>query len=1047
MFSMMFLAAIFMSMKSEVQHISKTYPRETLASRIHNISKDYNVNIGYRPEQCDFEIPEVTLMNAGIEQALTISLDSTLFAYRKKTDNTFVVYKKEQQQKQPIEGKGIIKGKITDEKGESLPGANVWVPALQIGAVTDSDGNYSFSVLSGTYTIEISFISYQAQQVTMVKVSEGKTTPLNVKLLPATEDIEEVKVTAEYKRESTKALYAIQKETVSLTDGISAEQIKQLPASNVAQVLKKVSGITVKSDKYVVVRGMSERYNNVQLNSSSLPSTEPNRRNFSFDIIPSNLIENVVVHKTFSPDLPGEFAGGLVNVNTISIPQKNFFSISVGTGINTNSTGKDFYSTKRQNGDYFGGAKDRVWYKRTFDPELYYSDYDLDAPGENMLAQITNIPNNWGLYKYKAQPKQSYAISFGKPFEINNSNTIGLVVAGTYQHNEEIEDFWAKYRKNEGDTTNFANKYKFNTTIGAIGNVAWRNKNGTKVNFRNLYNRRFSYSNIVQEIESLENDVVTFSYYSSIKMNTLWQTRFDGEHKLIGDNLVVDWFADYSKMNRKQPDDSNSSGIIKEKYEERNYLLYYDFQGINPNNGMSVYADELTENQKNIGLNLTSTFNMLGNKQKVKAGYSGSFRSSDYDQISLVVVKGNQALIGLPDKELGKPEHYGVGKLSYTSITGNSVLGQGYEGNQAIHAGYLMAELLPLKKLAINGGVRLEHEIMDVRTSQRMRTEDGQHWVDSTITYPSTKYLPSLTLIYKITNEAQLKAAWNKTLTRVDFKERSAFQYYDVEERGFMLGNGGLESGYAKNYDLRFEWYPKPGEIISIGTFYKYFVKPIELITYNEQSGGYRFMYFNLDDATTKGLEFDLRKSFGFISPTAKFLNNLYVSANFTLLDGDVTYNAQKLAIEAQGLDYEEDSTSHFDPVRSRTLQGLSPVIYNVGVNYQGKRLEASININHTGRTLILAGTTIELDEYDAPYDQLDAQLNIKFFDQRMNVKLNVSNLLNKSYIRYRNYNPNDVNMPYSEDPEKLDYNPDYDWTLKRINKGTSYSISLSYKF
>ncbi len=993
-----------------------------------------------------------TYTNQTIKYVLNQQFENSPLIYQ-ASGNGIIVKANEIQKSETKSSKpGKISGIILDENGEPLPGATVYISELSKGAVTDIDGTFLLdNIAVGIYTIEVSFISYQKQQLTNVEILSGKNTPLNVQLKPLTTDIGEVTVSAEYKRETVQALYALQKKTVSLTDGISAEQIKQLPASDVAQVLKKVSGITIQNDKYVTVRGMSERYNNVQLNSSSLPSTEPNRRNFSFDIIPSSLVDNVVVHKTFSPELPGEFAGGLVNVNTISIPQETFLTVSVGTGFNTVSTGKDFYTTRRETADYFGGSNDRVWYNRTFDTDKYFSDFDLSEPGENQLKQIANIPNNWGLLKYKAQPKQSYSISYGKPLEINANNTIGLVIAGTYSHSEKIDDYWERTRTNLGDTTFFAYKYKFKTNIGAIANIAWKNKNGHRINFRNLYNRNFLHENTVKKSEDLDNPGdIYYGYYSTEKMNTLWQTRLDGEHNLLGENLVFDWFADYSSVDRVEPDSRNAKGQVVEEYDDMDYVINYDYSGLDPGKGLSIFANELNESKKNVGANLTTKFDFLHNEQKIKTGYCGSFRTSSFDQGSFLVWNNNlnlQALTGLSDVEMGNPEYYGEGKYIYTSITGNDENGQGYEGTQDIHVGYLMAEFAPLKKVGINGGVRIEHETMDVNTRQRIQsTEGGWSWVDSTITYTSTELLPSVTFIYKITPDIQFKAAYNKTLTRVDFKERSAFQYYDMEELGFMLGNGGLKSGYTQNYDLRLEWYPKPGEIISISAFHKYFINPIEKISYYGTGGNYTFMFFNLDDATTKGIEADLRKSFGFINNSSKILTRLYVSANLTLMKGEVIYNADKLAEEAQNLDYDEEDAD-IDDTRSRDLQGLSPFVYNAGLSYQGNRLGASVNLNHTGRTLVMAGVTMEQDEYNAPRNQLDAQISMKFLQQKMTVKFNASDLLHEDYIYYRNQNPDDANMAYDEDPDGLDYNSDYDWTLKRIKKGIDFSVSVSYKF
>jgi hypothetical protein len=214
-----------------------------------------------------------------------------------------------------------------------------------------------------------------------------------------------------------------------MTDGISSDLIKRTSDNNIAQVLKRVAGVTVSDGKFVTIREMSERYNNVQLNGSSLPSTEPNRRNFSFDIIPSNLIENVTVNKTFTPDLPGEFTGGLMLVKTLSLPEEKFLSLSLGSGVNTISTGNEFQTNQRFKSDYFFGETDsRTWF--------------LGREAEQVTQSVTNAGkmNHYDIYKYTTAPLQNYALSFGLPVKINEWHKIGSVAAATYRHEEPIDD-------------------------------------------------------------------------------------------------------------------------------------------------------------------------------------------------------------------------------------------------------------------------------------------------------------------------------------------------------------------------------------------------------------------------------------------------------------------------------------------------------------------------------------------------------------------------------------------------------------------------------
>src|SRR5690606_2453323 len=222
-----------------------------------------------------------------------------------------------------------------DNRNQPLPGVTIRVQGGK-GTVTQVDGTYDLELEPGKYVIEFSFISYNTRRVTEVEVTAKGVTPLNIAMTPAASALKEVVVTANYRKASVEGLYALQKNNAAISDGISAEQIRVTPDNNAAQVLKRVSGLTVQEEKYVTVRGLSERYNTVLLNGSMLPSTEPNRRNFAFDIIPSGLIDNIVIHKTATQDFSSEFAGGLVQVYTKDIPVESYYNITLGTGINTN---------------------------------------------------------------------------------------------------------------------------------------------------------------------------------------------------------------------------------------------------------------------------------------------------------------------------------------------------------------------------------------------------------------------------------------------------------------------------------------------------------------------------------------------------------------------------------------------------------------------------------------------------------------------------------------------------------------------------------------
>ncbi len=349
----------------------------------------------------------------------------------------------------------------------------------------------------GKYEAEISSVGYGKKQITDIEAKDNQTFELNVTLKREKGQLTAVLVKASASKETVASLYTRQKNNAAVSDGISQEQIRRTPDNNVAQVLKRVSGLTVQDGKFVTVRGMSERYNNVLMNGASLPSTEPNRRNFSFDIIPSNLIDNVVVNKTATPDLPGEFTGGMVQVNTIDVPRENFIQAGIGSGFNTNSTGKDFYSTKRYSSDYWGSAgSGRDWFGKTFNYDQYASaetKYFLNNADAASFAAVRkmggSIPTIMDFQQFTAQPMQIYQLSMGGRKQLKNESTIGVLLAGSYRHEENIEDYSARLR--QGPTIiDSAHDYNFITSIGAVGNLAWQTKNH-KLVWRNLFQQTF----------------------------------------------------------------------------------------------------------------------------------------------------------------------------------------------------------------------------------------------------------------------------------------------------------------------------------------------------------------------------------------------------------------------------------------------------------------------------------------------------------------------------------------------------------------------------
>lgn len=1050
--------ALFYSTSATAQQTDIQFPKEQLSVRLKKISTQTGVSILFDPQLVEDIHSEGINSSKKLttEELIDRSLKGTSFSYKKTSSSSYAIIKKASEPQQTTSGKGSLSGTVLDEKGQPVIGATVVVKGTTTGTATDVDGKYTLpQIPAGIPTIQISFMSYETLQVNDVKIVAGKTTPLDVVLKEATQQLGEVVVTATYGQASANGLYAKQKNMVAMSDGISSDMIKKTADNNVAQVLKRVSGVTVENGKYVTVRGLSERYNNVQLNGSSLPSTEPNRRNFSFDIIPTALIDNVTIAKTFTPDLPGEFTGGLVEVNTLSVPKEPLISVSLGTGFNTISTGKEFRSNKRFGSDYlFGNSRD--WYGKEwksdvsmgiFVPDGKMIGYDqlTDDQRKTLNQMDARVPNYWGLKNFKGAPTQSYAITAGLPFDLGNNNKLGVIASLTYRHEENTEDLQrATYLGSAIDTLITGKRYKFTTTTGAVANIGWE-RPGHKVTWRNLFNNRFTHTNTERVIWK-ESDINKYEMeqFSSIQINRLWQTQLSGEHQLPK-GLLFSWMADYSNMLRTTPDDRLAKGAIMSdpRPADGNYLINWFYPHGYNFDGFQMYS-RLKEEKKNIGGNLEYPFIVEGNKQKLKIGYLGTFRDADFNREYLQTVKTtnvgrNPYKEGQSLEETYSPDLYAEGKLYLRNIRGG--LKDFYKGDQQIHAVYLMGDFTFRKKLHVTAGVRMEAGNM---VAQSMYLDNKRQMnVDTTLVNKKTDWLPALTLIYNITDNFNVRGAYSKTIARPDFRELAISTYFNVEDRVEVRNVAGVKQTYIDNADLRFEWYPQAGEVISISGFYKKFKDPVELITVESQQDQNYFLYtFNLDEATALGMELNLRKSFGFISP-GSFLKDLYLSANATILKGDVKYNTSKLMYEAIGIEPPKDMV--FAEDRDRPLQGLVPYAVNAGLDYSGKIFGAAINYGTTGRKLVLAGEEEKDDRYEVPRNVLDLQLSVRPL-KNLEIKANASDILNEAFVVYRNTS-NEWGKSFEGQTDDMNYNKGKDLIIGQYKKGVTYSLSVNYKF
>lgn len=928
-----------------------------------------------------------------------------------------------------------LTGQVIDEKsGQPVAGATVKVGGkIQ---TTDVEGKYSLLLPPGSYEAEVSFVGYQGKKVTDIVAGQEELLSLDISVMPQAGTLSGVMVTAGMRRESVAALYVKQRNNTAISDGISAEQIRATADNNAGQVLKRVSGVVVQNDKFVTIRGVSDRYNNVLINGAMLPSTEPNRRNFSFDIVPSGLIDNIIINKTATPDMPSEFTGGFVQINTKDVPASNFFNITVGSGFNTVSAGWQMRDRKRYDGDYFGAVGNaRKWFGSAVNPRDYVKAV-LTEDYPYMAKAGSKMPNNWASYQYPYAPVQNYQLSGGMLFKLKNDQSFGFTAGATYRNEQTVE---AGEKRSLANSEYETERYRFVSAIGGLANMAYKTKR-FKIAFKNLYNRRFTsqydYDNGHDFNINKQIDVRNTS--SNILVNELVQNRLEGEH-VIGKKLLrIDWYADRNKLVRQQPDTRYTRG---ERGDGSPYYEY-DFVSTTLEFG-ALYASRLEENRKNAGINIAVPFSVAGNAELIKVGYSYSKRDALYTGSGfrlLDKLSGENAsrFTGLPFEQIATSENISKGYLYYAPayIQANNT-GDGYQGDQKLHSAYLMGDFRLFQQLRVTGGMRYEQNDITLNTlffsyNVRDSLQGGK--------VPTEKsWLPSVNLIYNLTSKMNLRASYGETLARPDFVERTPFIYYDFPEQLYVYGDHAIKTTKVKNYDVRLEYYPTSNEVASVSFFYKDFSNPVErfFLLGNPSNA---VSYGNLDKANVKGIELDVRKSLDFINP-GSVLRNFYITGNYSYLRG-------KIDTYADRFDSADMQIKRVKIQSNRPVQGLAPYVINAGLNYQSNNLGFNITYNRFGRRIVYGGTYEQYIQYEVPRDILDLQLSVQLMRRKLELRLNASDLLNQAFVIYSNSTPSASGGDgvFNKDPKGAAYNPAYDFINYKVKRGTNYSFVITYK-
>lgn len=1084
------LLQIFTISTLQAQTLNKEFPAETLDKRLTKMTQESKINILFDLNVVKgVNIPAYKAKNQTWEQILQSTLSSTNFTF-KKSGSSYIIVKKgvPVKKQQP----GSIKGTVTDSQGVPLPGASMQITGVtNLTAISGNDGTYSFSLQPGTYTLEARYISFQTQRITNVVVTENNTTSLNIALKDNTDQsLSEVVVTSTYKKTaaSTSGLFRQQQKAAQMSDGISAEQIAKTPDTDVGATLKRITGVTTIDDKYVMVRSLGERWNQAVMDGINLPSTEAYNSNFSFDIIPTAMVESVVVSKTVTPDMNASFAGGYIEVKTKDIPNKDFFAFNWGSSYNDQSTFKPFLSRQKGKNDYFGyddGTRD-------FPKGLQPMDWNNPLFFEQS-KQFTN--DNFTTYSTTANPGSNFQLAFGKKFELKNDNKWGFAGAITSRNEQTVLNIDHTGKGNWLDTTgqitdvqepvkfyNFKNKgaaYSYNATVAGMLNFGLQ-LGKSRISFRNSYTHiydntltrvtgwneysgatagqpgaaedsyNYFYNGIVPDnvpIQSLATPDTQHTVYPVYQ--TLLQNKLEGNHK-IG-NTELNWFSARTGVASDTKDYTQHQTIYK--FIDNEILAYH--QIYNSQNNFARGYIKSRETDYNFGTSFKWSMDTDYFKNDIKVGYTGTIKSNTNQQEKFFLkVDENR---NVPTNEKNFLNMYGSlsdwfdgskyvpGGIGW--LTEPLYKNEKYEGEVTQHAPFLMFDNRWNTKLRLVWGIRAEYFKYDL-ISQQLDPNDNRNIDRVAIDDKPWQWMPSANFTYSPTSRTNFRLAYGRMVIRPQFNERTGLPYFDPIANA-LIYNTQMTSSVIDNYDFKWEWFPGLGEIFSAGLYYKNIENPIEREGYLSGEGTLFLYNGNSKNAKLKGFEMEFRKSLGFILKDS-FLEQMFVSGNFM-------YNDTKVIAYKDRYDTSENAETY---EVERPLYGQTPWAYNIGLLYDGSRFGANFLYNAKGDQYITVGYGYNAEEIQRPYAVADAQVSYKFLKQKnLEIKLNARNLFNTVKEYYNNYNSYSVikgnGSELSTERENLSlmrgasskYDPNIDKVLYRAYRGRTFSLSMTYNF
>jgi TonB-dependent receptor len=909
---------------------------------------------------------------------------------------------------------GGIKGIVTDESKMPLIGVNVIIKGTNIGSSTDFDGKYNIgNVKPGTYTLFVSYISFKPKEM-QVQVVAGQIANLNIVLQEDIAELSAVEIVADRITYTEAAVLMEVKQATQVVSGVSSQEISRSPDKDAAQVASRVPGVTIVDNSFVMIRGLGQRYNNVMLNGISTPSTEPDSRAFSFDLLPSSVMDRMLIYKSGSADLPGDFAGGVIKLYTKIAPEYDITEVNFGLGYRQGTTFNTYQVNRAGKTDFLGFDRGRALPKDFTENLNNLSADQVEAAGKT-------LSNNFQVNNEFTLPDFKLGFTIGRNFQMFGKNASNLTSVNYGQGQQHLEVERNRFDASRAVMFDYEDQQmETEVRVGIISNFHLIASKRARYTWRNTFNQIGERSTIirrgVEPQQRLGDEYLNYSFqYLS---RTIATTQLEGEYTSADKRSKFTWIAGGSFVTRNEPDFRRVRSTRPIDNPDAPYTI------IDPP-GAALFDNARFFSRLNEfgGSNSLAFERKLGDPEKketitLKAGtyfdykyrtFEARWMSYAYPGFGDPTTKTR--LVRLPIGEVFDPAN--ISRVDGWRLIEGTNPSDRYDANTTLAAAYAAADI-PMGRFNLSTGFRFEY------FNQQLNSATQTEALNINNNYPTP--MPFANLSYTINDKGLVRLAYSRTVNRPELRELAPFLYYNFKYDVNFVGEPNLIQSDIQNIDLRWEMYPQNNETFSVGVFYKRFQNPIE--TYVQSVGlSQQFKLDNAVSAENFGAEVEVRKSLGDVT-SKSFISRFFLVANASYIYTEVDLGGEGELAQDQ----------------IRPLQGQSPYVVNAGLHYRDDERGNSMSLlyNVAGPRIFFVGNDNFPTVYELPRHMLDLVMTKKM-NARVDIKFGISNIFNARTLLVQDTDRNDK--------IEYDYNSDSpDDLIMHFRRGVMWSGSFVFR-